>query len=123
LALGARLNRLRKNSRRAPQSPSAAKADPEKKPFIAAVNRCATQNQGQHRVFRKLQRRALPVCGEDRIFPQPMEPCTIQNNLRDQLRNGLGAALSQPAIYLGNRRASRTRALRASIAYNSSLLE
>jgi hypothetical protein len=30
---------------------SAAKADSENKPSIAAVNRCATQNQVQHRLF------------------------------------------------------------------------
>jgi hypothetical protein len=35
----------------APQSPSAAKAVGENKPFIAAVNRCATQKQEQNRVF------------------------------------------------------------------------
>jgi len=42
---------LLKNSWRAPQSPSAAKAVVESKPVIAAVNRCATQKQEQNRVF------------------------------------------------------------------------
>jgi hypothetical protein len=41
---------LLKNSWRALQSPSAAKAVAEK-PVIAAVNRCATQRQEQNRVF------------------------------------------------------------------------
>jgi hypothetical protein len=34
-------------------APSAAKADTETKVFIAAVNRCATQKQGQSRVFQR----------------------------------------------------------------------
>jgi len=34
--------------------PSAAKADTENTPVIAAVNRCGTQNQVQHRVFSQL---------------------------------------------------------------------
>jgi len=51
------LKRLRKNSWRAPQSPSAAKAVDESKPVIAAVNRCANQNQVQ-----------------ERLFPQPLKP-------------------------------------------------
>ncbi len=39
---------------------SAAKAGAEKKPVIAAVNRCATQNQAQTRLFRQpARRRAL----------------------------------------------------------------
>jgi hypothetical protein len=44
---------------------SAAKAVDENKPFIAAVNRCATQNQVEHRVF-----------------PQPLKPVLFQNNLK-----------------------------------------
>ena len=46
-----RLNRLLKNSWSGPQSPSAAKAVAENEPLIAAVNRCATQEQEQNRVF------------------------------------------------------------------------
>jgi hypothetical protein len=40
---------------------SAAEAGTEDKPFIAAVNRCATQRQRKIRLFfRKLLSRALP---------------------------------------------------------------
>jgi len=49
-----RLNRLLKNSWRAPQSPSAAKAVAENKSVIAAVNRCATQKQEQIEFFSTL---------------------------------------------------------------------
>jgi molybdopterin guanine dinucleotide-containing S/N-oxide reductase-like protein len=42
-----RLNFENENSSRAPQSPSAAKAVAENKSTIVAVNRCATQKQGQ----------------------------------------------------------------------------
>jgi len=48
-----------KNSWRGLQSPSAAKAVVEDKPVIAAVNRCATQNQVQDRLF---QRPVKPQC-------------------------------------------------------------
>jgi hypothetical protein len=40
---------------------SAAKAVDENKPVIAAVNRCAAQNQVQHR-----------------FFPQPVKPCPFK---------------------------------------------
>jgi hypothetical protein len=43
---------------------SAAKADTENTPVIAAVNRCATQNQVQRRVFLQL-----------------VKPCPTQNHL------------------------------------------
>jgi hypothetical protein len=46
-----RPKRLLKNSWSAEQPPSAAKAVAENKPVIAAVNRCATQNQVQPRLF------------------------------------------------------------------------
>jgi hypothetical protein len=47
---------LLKNSLDARQSPSAAKASTERKPFIAAVNRCATQKQGQRQIQTDLLR-------------------------------------------------------------------
>jgi hypothetical protein len=47
----ARLNRLRKKYLPRRSRTSAAKASSENKPVIAAVNRCATQNQVQHRLF------------------------------------------------------------------------
>jgi hypothetical protein len=50
----ARLKRLRKGPFRSRTVTSAAEADTENKPVIAAVNRCATQNQVQDRVFSKL---------------------------------------------------------------------
>src|ERR1039458_10273749 len=46
---GAKSLRKKYISRR--KRPSAAKADAANKPFIAAVNRCATQNQAQYRLF------------------------------------------------------------------------
>jgi hypothetical protein len=52
--VAARLNRLRKKCFSACSLTAAAKAGAENKPLIAAVNRCATQNQVQHRFFRKL---------------------------------------------------------------------
>jgi capsule polysaccharide export protein KpsE/RkpR len=47
----AALNSLRKKCLSRRSRTSAAKAGTENRPFIAAVNRCATQNQMQHRVF------------------------------------------------------------------------
>jgi hypothetical protein len=47
------LDGLLKNSRDARRLPSAAEAVTENKAFIAAVNRCATQEQGQSRVFQQ----------------------------------------------------------------------
>jgi hypothetical protein len=41
--------------------PSAAKAGYEKKPLIAAVNRCATQNPGQMRTQNQAQWRVFPL--------------------------------------------------------------
>jgi hypothetical protein len=38
-------------------------ADTENKPVIAAVNRCATQNQTQNRVFPQAVRRRSPLPG------------------------------------------------------------
>jgi len=48
---------LRKDSGCGPRLPSAAKAVDENRPLIAAVNRCATQNQAQHRVFPQVVQR------------------------------------------------------------------
>jgi hypothetical protein len=47
----ARLNGFRKKYLPYRNLTSAAKAAPENKPLIAAVNRCATQNHVQNRVF------------------------------------------------------------------------
>ena len=44
---------LRKNSRSTRQRTSAAKAGRERKPVIAALKRCATQNQECYRVFQR----------------------------------------------------------------------
>jgi hypothetical protein len=57
-----RLNSLRKKYFLCRSLTSAAKADTENAPVIAAVNRCATQNPVQHRVF-----------------PQAVKPCRTQN--------------------------------------------
>jgi hypothetical protein len=48
MPLGARLNRLRKKYLLCRGLTAAAKADSENELLIAAVNRCATQNQVQH---------------------------------------------------------------------------
>jgi hypothetical protein len=50
----ARIHRLRKKCLLRRSLTSAAKADTENKPIIAAVNRCATQNQVHHLLFRSL---------------------------------------------------------------------
>jgi hypothetical protein len=56
---GARLYRLRKMSFPRSYVTAAAKAGSENKPVIAALKRGATQNQGR-----------------DRVFPQPVKPCS-----------------------------------------------
>jgi hypothetical protein len=67
---------LLKNSWRAPQSPSAAKAVIENMPVIAAVNRCATQKQEQNRVFQQSVKArilsALSGTAEAERYPKPL---------------------------------------------------
>jgi len=59
-AQGKALSRLLKNSNCLPEVHSAAKAAVENRPLIAALKRCATQNQGRHRVFQQ----PLGLCGQ-----------------------------------------------------------
>jgi hypothetical protein len=66
MKVAARLNRLAKNSLGARQSPQRLKPVLGKKPFIATVNRCATQKQGQSLVFQ-----------------QTLKPCPFKARLRD----------------------------------------
>ena len=50
---------------------AAAKAASGNKPLIAAVNRCATQNQRQHRVFPQPVKSCPSPKTGCRLFPQP----------------------------------------------------
>jgi hypothetical protein len=60
LLVPAHFDRLEKKYLPRRSRTSAAKAGSEDKPVIAAVNRCATQNQVQHRLFpQPLSRAAL----------------------------------------------------------------
>jgi len=71
---------LLKNSWRAPQSPSTAKAVAENRLVIAAVNRCATKKEEQNRVFQHSVKpaffRALNGTAEAVPYPKPIYGAT-----------------------------------------------
>ncbi len=54
---------------------SAAKADSENKPVIAAVNRCATQNQVRHRSFPQPVKPMVWMALTARLKPRPTRSC------------------------------------------------
>jgi hypothetical protein len=58
--------------------PSAAKADAANKPFIAAVNRCATQNQAQYRLFPQAVNALDATGGQAQVPEYAMEKASAQ---------------------------------------------
>jgi hypothetical protein len=62
--------------------PSAAEADIENKTVIAAVNRCATQNQDQSRVFPQPVKPAFlaGASGTSELMPFPNPAVTYSNS-------------------------------------------
>ncbi|MGO9825289.1 MAG: cytochrome c-type biogenesis protein CcmH [Terriglobales bacterium] len=106
---------------------SAAKADSECYPVIAAVNRCATQNQAQHRLFpavraaflalavmvfmgagddsarfKDLGHRMMCACGCSQILLECNHVgCTYSDKMRDQLQAALDKGNNDDLILQG----------------------
>jgi hypothetical protein len=76
-ALGGTAEQFADKTRGARGSPSAAKAAGESKPVIAAVNRCATQNQA----IAAVNGCATQTQMRNRFFLRSMEPCPSRTDL------------------------------------------
>ena len=92
--LPARLNSWREKYLQRRRLTSAAKAASENKPLIAAVNRCATQKQRQHRVYpQPVKPRPFKTKSKTESFGKLLEPLSFLLLLDGNLRLRSGQAL------------------------------